>query len=59
MKKRGSKAIGQNRLLVSTGCKLYPKMENPAIVEVWTQEMDWRNSWESRRTSMGKSSANN
>ena len=24
-KKKGSKAIGQNRLLVSTGCKPYPK----------------------------------
>ena len=57
-KKEGSKAIGQNRLLVSTGCKLYPKMENPAIVEVWTQEMDWRNSWRSSRTSTGKSAAN-
>ena len=57
-KKEGSKAIGQNRLLVSTGCKLYPKKDYPAIMEVWTQEMDWRNSWGSRRTSTGKSGAN-
>ena len=41
-RKKDQKAIGQDRLLISTistGCRLYSKMENPAIVEVWTQEM--------------------
>ena len=33
-KKGGSEAIGQNRLLVSRGCKLYPKKDYPAIMEV-------------------------
>ena len=37
MKIRGSRAIGQNRLLVSTGSNLQPKKEFPAIVKVSTQ----------------------
>ena len=42
MKKKGSRAIGQKRFLVSTGSKLHPKMEIPAIVEVSTQNVDWK-----------------
>ena len=57
MKKRGSKAIGQNRFLVSTGCKLHPKMEFPAIVEVSTQKVDWKISWRSSGTNTEKSAA--
>ena len=59
MKKRGSRAIGQKRFLVSTGCKLHPKMEIPAIVEVSTQDVDWRISWRSSGTSTEKSAASN
>ena len=59
MKKKGSEAIGQKRFLVSTGCNLHPKMEFPAIVEVSTQDMDWRTSWRSSGTNTGKSAASN
>ena len=59
MKKKGSRAIGQKRFLVSTGSKLHPKMEIPAIVEVSTQNVDWRTSWRSSGTSTGKPAANN
>ena len=53
MKKKGSRAIGQKRFLVSTGSKLHPKMEIPAIVEVSTQNVDWKTSWRSSGNSTG------
>ena len=59
MKKRGSRAVGQNRFLVSTGSKLQPKKEFPAIVEVSTQWVDRRSSWRSSGTNNGKPAASN